>query len=137
MILWVILFYLGNLLDILSTYWSMRGLPKEKMQEKELNPIMSRFIHNRKASYTFKFGLTTLIAVLVILNPSMLVFLKLFTLMFFFIVLNNTLAHYLTKKGKLSPGKFLTQKLRFPKFLAYLTILAICLFASLEVYLLL
>lgn len=136
MIIWIVLFYIGNLLDLLSTYWGMRELPKEKMQEKELNPIISLFIHNKKATYIFKFGLATVIVILVIVNSASLTFFKILTIMFLFIVANNISALILTRKGKLSFGKLLTNKLRFPKALAYLTIVGICLFASLGVYLL-
>jgi hypothetical protein len=137
MIIWIVLFYIANLLDILSTYLGMEGLPKERMGEKELNPVMSLFIHSKKASYTFKFGLSTVIVVLVVLRPYMLALLSLCTIMLFFVVGNNILSIYLNKKGKLSPGKFLTERLRFPKALAYLTLITMFLIASVGVYLLL
>jgi len=133
MILWIILFYIGNLLDLLSTYSGMRDLPKEEMQKRELNPVMSLFIHNKKASYIFKFGLSTIIVIFVLRNPETQPFLVLLTIMLFFVVGNNFLAYYLTKKKKLSPGKFLTDKCKLPRPIAYLVLLAVYLSASVGV----
>jgi len=129
MILWTVLFYIGNLLDILSTYWGFRGLSKEQMQERELNPIISMFIHKKVATYAFKFGLSTIIVVLV-WRTGALIPLQLISIMLFLIVANNVSAKLLTDKGKMSFGKVLTTKLRFPKAIAYLAILAILLFTS-------
>lgn len=134
MLIWVILFYFANLLDVLTTYLGMKGKTKEEMTEKELNPVVSLFIHNRKATYTFKFALSTVIVVFVVLNPSLLFFLSLITIMLFLVSGGNAITKYLTSKGKMTFGTLLTKKLKLPKFIAYLLILAICLFVSLYIY---
>jgi len=131
---WIALFYVGNLFDLLSTYRGMRGLSEEEMKKRELNPIVGQFIHNKKLSYIFKFTFSSLVVVMVLRTPGAQMLLEIFTILIFLVVGSNLLTIFLREKGKLTPGKFLTDKLRFPKFLAYLFLLGAMVFFATAIW---
>lgn len=132
--IWIALFYIGNLFDLLSTYRGMKGLTKEEMKKRELNPIVGQFIHDKKLSYIFKFTFTTLIVVMALRIPGGQMILEIFTILIFLVVGSNLLTTFLRNRKKLTPGMFLTKKLKLPNFLAYLVFLFVTCFFSVLIW---
>jgi len=127
----VILFLLGNLLDVATTYAGMKGASKEEMEKKELNVLLASHIHNKKFILAWKFGFSTLLIVILLiaaLHSNFTYYFNVFkflTVFIFIIVINNLYAYWANKKGKLSLGNLLIAKLKFPKVLAFLFLIII------------
>lgn len=136
MLIWIIIFYAVNLLDLLTTYLAMKGLPKEDMGNKEMNPIMAPFIHNKKITYTVKFVGVTLLVLLAMKMNIGLQFLQIGTILISLVVVNNALALYMRRKGKLSLGRILTDKMKIPKAIAFFLLIGIYLIISWGIWLL-
>ena len=99
-----------------------------KRFSKELNIFVDSKIHNRKFTTKWKTAFGAILVGLCIYASLQLgevyVFFKIATVLIYIVVLNNLIAYWAQKHKKLSPGKFLREKLRFPKTLAYLVLIA-------------
>jgi len=121
LVIWSLFLIMGNLLDYKTTYRGMENTAPEDMNKKELNPILAPFIHKKKFILILKFSAVAAIIALAY-HGSGLLWLQLVTVWIFIVVLNNIYAVYAHSKGVLSPGQLLIDKLKFPKFLAFIVL---------------
>lgn len=141
LIAWSILFVALSCLDLVTTYSAMRGMSPDEMRERELNPLMGRIISNKPLAWAVKLlaaGLI-LLACFRLMKPE--VSLRLITFLSIglaLVVVSNLCASWAQRHQRLSVGRFLMERLGFPRVVAFLlitgTILGISYFGASLLY---
>jgi len=126
-LLWSTIFVLGNMFDIITTYWGSEGLTADEIRSRELNPFARGYIHKRWLAILSKMVVTCGVVVLVyvgILTGSWdcVKALRVLSLLLVFVVCNNVYTNWAWGHGRLSVGSFLTKRLRFPCWLAFVVL---------------
>lgn len=132
------LFAIGQYLDFHTTYMGTKGLSKEELQKRELNPIVKTQIQNKKLVLAAKVTSVSLLLLVISLFPSCIFFLKLLAIFTFLTVANNIQSYWAEKHKKSSDFQTLVlKKLGIPKKFWYLTTLGIKLLIAFGISLLL
>ena len=122
------LFILGNYLDYFTTYLGMKGLSPEEMKKRELNVLLHSQMHRKKLIVTIKFLVVGALVGLSIYHfidtGEVYLALKMITIFMFLVVANNIHSHWAGKRGKLSFGRFLMTKIKLPKALTFIVVVA-------------
>lgn len=129
-LLWATIFVLGNIFDIITTYWGSKDLTKSEMQSRELNPFARGTIHKKWLMILGKVWVVSFVLFLMYRGIfelgkyiEVMLLLKTMSLMMVFVVVNNAYANWARKHGRLSVGLFLVKRLHFPGWSAFVVLL--------------
>ena len=127
-LLWATLFMGCNLLDYHTTYSAMKGVSPQEMKEHELNPIAAFIIHKNKLVLALKIivGVAVITFCFFRMDGDGYSGIKFVAIIFLMAVGNNLYAKWAEDHHKLSPGRFLMEKLKLPnKDVAFFCLLGI------------